>query len=106
MSETKRLALYVELDRRLAEIQPDDYVVPSIVGIPNGSKELGPATDEMKKLWTLFCHLESEARLGLPELLRRATHTAISFEMGKHFNYWGARTGINSLWQVYAAMSN
>ncbi len=106
MSESKRLALYDDLDRRLAEIQPEDYIAPSIVGIPKGSRELGPATEEMKQLWTLFCHLERESRLGLPELLRRAAHTAISFEIGKHFNYWGARIGINSSWQIYAAMSN
>jgi hypothetical protein len=106
MSISKRLALYDELDRRLSEVLPDQYTIPDIDGIPHGCRELGAATDRMKQLWTVWARLEEEKCLGESELLKRAAHVAISFEIGKHFNCWRARIGINSSWRVYAVTSN
>jgi hypothetical protein len=105
MVADKKLALSEELDRRLAEIEPADYSTSFVVGIPKGAKELGEATEQMKCLWTLWSRLERDNSLGSTELLKRAVHTAISYEIGTHFNYWRARIGINSSWQVYSVTS-
>lgn len=106
MSDQPRLALFEELERLLRDIEPEDYVLPIITGIPNEAKELGVATDKMKRLWTLWSRLQQERSLGNIELLKRAVHTAISYEIGAHFNCWRARIGINNVWQVYAVPSN
>lgn len=105
MSEPQCLALIVELERNLKYIQSEDYTTPEVIGVPSGAKELGVATEQMKRLWTLWTRLERDGRLGETELLKRAVHTAISFEIGVHFNHWRARIGINSTWQVYAVTS-
>lgn len=105
MPNQQPLALCEELERQLKDIDPEDYVVPYVVGVPSGSKVLGTATEQMKRLWTLWSRLQRKRCLGETELLKRAVHTAISFEIGKHFNHWRARIGINSSWQVYAVTS-
>lgn len=105
MPESLRLALFEELEKLLKHIGPDDYIRPKIVDVPRESRVLGVATEQMKCLWTLWSRLDADTRLGDTELMRRAVHTAISFEIGQHFNCWRARVGMTSTWQVFAVTS-
>jgi hypothetical protein len=96
------LALVSELFLLLDDIDTGSLIPPDVEFIPVGATELGQATGSMKRLWTLFVTLSREHKLGMHELLLRAVHTALSFEIGAYFNCWEARCGITRDWKVYA----
>lgn len=103
-----RLALHVEIEQLLAELGPADYTVPDIPTVPNICIAIGPATERMKGLFTLFTRYEqivATGRLGKDEILRRGIHNAICYELGE-FCDWGARCGITTDWVVYCAKTN
>ena len=99
---SSRLALYKELDSRVLSITERDYIAPQIKGIPKGFELLGPATDSMKKLWTLWKPLDTVPLSEKKAALRRGVESAFAFEVAEHFGGWWASVGVNSDWQVYA----
>lgn len=94
-------SLFKDVESMVGAMAPQEYIVPDIMGIPTGSVLIGDATEAMKQLYTLFRKLEEKGELGKDELFRRAVHSAFSYEVGKHFDRFGWRIGINSAWQVY-----
>ncbi len=110
MAQTARLnvtavsfSLFRDIEDMVAAIDSIEYIVPDIVGVPRGCTLLGDATEAMKQLYTLWRKLEEKGELGVNELFKRAAHTAISYEIGKHFDRFGLnQIGINSEWKVYA----
>lgn len=134
-STTTNIQLFAEMQILVDAITPEQYV-NSGVGAPSGDRILGPATDEIKRLYA-FWHLseieltriemlvrlnqrvlnqevapfENIAARGVlmkighkTDLLKRAAHVAIGFEVGTHFKTWGIQFGIDKDWNVYTPM--
>jgi len=119
-----QLELCVELQGQLDNITPDKYITPSFRVI-SGVKILGMATEPMKQMFTFWRmqedRLESlilelkaartntdEVELkiitvlfGTTELLSRGVATALGYEIGRHFDAFGQRFGIDADWKVY-----
>jgi hypothetical protein len=108
MTETDgRPALHLEIERLLKELTPADYTPPETPSIPSVCVAVGPATERMKGLFTLFTRHEELARagrLGRDEILKRGIHDAMCYELGEHCG-WGSYFGVTAGWVVYCAKS-
>ena len=118
------LELCVELQAQLEGITPDKYIKSPVIEI-SGVKMLGSATELMKQMYTFWRQKEElleelryrlkQAReqgnqnelkkivvlFGTNELLLRGVHTALGYEVGRHFDAFGQRFGIDDQWMVY-----
>lgn len=98
---TTSFQLFRKVEAMADALKPEDYVPPPYPNPPQGIPVLGEATDNMKRLWTLFAQLHAEHGLGEKEVLIRAVHAAMGYEVAKHCNCFIARFGITTDWRVY-----
>lgn len=95
------LMLFRKVEDMVDALGPKDYTLPPLPRNPTGTVVIGDATEVMKKLWTLFMQLNTNQQLGETELLLRAVHVAMGYEVGKQFNKFGVHFGLTSTWQVF-----
>lgn len=115
------IELFTDVETALENITPDAYVRPEQNPL-RGVKKLGPATDRMKQLYTLHALLgldeaminrflsqngvkgnEQKFReLNQANLQKRAVVLALGDEVGREFDAYGERYGIDCNWDVYA----
>ncbi len=100
---TTSFSLFRKVEELADALRPEDFLAPPLANLPKEAVVLGEATDAMKRLWTLFAQLQVKRVLGEKELLIRAVHVAMGYEIGSHFNHMGAHVGITSEWIVFSA---